>query len=531
MSRRKAPPAALQAFRHLFASVTDEMGIALRDSAVSPNVKERLDFSCALLDARGRLVAHAAHIPVHLGSAHLTVPRVLEELDPGPGDVVVLNDPHRGGTHLNDVTVVAPLYAGGQRLGFLLDRAHHADIGGAEPGSMSGARDLYGEGLCLPPVLLVRAGEPVADVWRLFQANVRDPDAARGDLLAQCAALHRGGARFAELVARFGAGEIAAAMEALHAHGARMSSALLGAWPKRAARAEDSLDGPGTPRIAVRLQVRGGRLTVDFRGSSPQVPGSWNTHEAVATSAVFFVLQSLADDELPETSGTLEPVELLLPESSVVASGFPAGVALGNVETSQRIVDVLLAALRGLLPDQVPAASQGTMNNLLFGGRRADGTPFVYYETLGGGGGAGLSAAGAHAVQSHMTNTRNTPVEVFESELPVRVRELALRRGSGGRGARRGGDGLVKTVEFLEPARVTVAATRRRTRPAGAQGGEDGRAAADRVMRADGRSARAEGTQAMEPGDCIRISTPGGGGHGTAPRRERGGAARGDRTG
>ena len=516
MSRRAAPPAALQVFRHLYASVTDEMGIALRDSAVSPNVKERLDFSCALLDPRGRLVAHAAHIPVHLGSAHLTVPRMLEELDPGPGDVVVLNDPHRGGTHLNDVTVVAPLYADGTRLGFLLDRAHHADIGGAEPGSMSGARDLYGEGLCIPPVRLLRGGQPVDEVWRIFQANVRDPQAARGDLLAQCAALHRGAARFAELVERFGAAQLGAAMDALHAHGARMSAALLGAWPKRAVRAEDTLDGPDTPRIALRLQVRDGRLQVDFRGSSPEVPGSWNTHRAVATSAVFFVLQSLADDDLPETSGTLEPVELLLPPSSVVASASPAGVALGNVETSQRIVDVLLAALRKLLPGRVPASSQGTMNNLLFGGRRADGSPFVYYETLGGGGGAGPLTRGADAVQSHMTNTRNTPVEVMEAELPVRIRELALRRGSGGRGARRGGDGLIKTLEFLAPARVTVAATRRRTRPAGAQGGAAGKAAEDRVLRADGRSSRAEGTQALEPGDCIRIATPGGGGHGTA---------------
>jgi len=506
---------ALQVFRHLFASVTDEMGIALRDSAVSPNIKERLDYSCALLDARGRLVAHAAHIPVHLGSAHLTVPRMLEEIDPGPGDVVVLNDPHRGGTHLNDVTVVAPLYAGDKRVGFLLDRAHHADIGGAEPGSMSGALDLYGEGLRLPPVLLLRAGQPVDEVWRIFAANVRDPEAARGDLLAQCAALHRGAHRFDELVQRFGGTALSEAMEELHAHGARMSAALLGDWPKRAESAADTLDGDGTPRIELRLQVRRGRLQVDFRGSSPQVPGSWNTHQAVATSAVFFVLQALAPDELPETSGTLDPVDLLLPEASVIASTTPAGVALGNVETSQRIVDVLLAALRKLLPGQVPAASQGTMNNLLFGGTRADGRPFVYYETLGGGGGAGPDGPGASAVQSMMTNTRNTPVEVMEAELPVRVLELALRRGSGGKGAHRGGEGLLKRVQFLVPARVTVAATRRRTRPAGAQGGGPGQSATDRIRRVDGRSEPAVGTRALEPGDVVEVRSPGGGGYGS----------------
>ncbi|RMH02878.1 MAG: hydantoinase B/oxoprolinase family protein, partial [Planctomycetota bacterium] len=477
MSRRgdRLGAAELGVFRHLFASVAEEMGEALRLSAVSPNVKERRDFSCALLDRRGCLVAHAAHIPVHLGSAHLTVPAMLAELEPGPGDVVVLNDPHRGGTHLNDVTVVAPLYAGRRRLGFLLDRAHHADIGGAEPGSLAGARDLHGEGLILPPVRLIRAGRQVPEVWRLFLANVREPAAREADLQAQVAALHRGAVRFAELVDRYRPATVARAMDGLVRHGARMTAALLRSWPQGEARAEDTLDGEGTPRLAVRLVNRGGRLRADFAGTSPQVAASWNTHRAVVCSALFYVLRSLAPEELPESGGVLERIDLRLPPRSLVSSAFPAGVAAGNVETSQRLVDLLLAALAGLLGSRVPAASQGTMNNWTAGGARPDGSQWVCYETLGGGAGAGPGGPGASAVQVHMTNTRNTPVEVLEAELPVLVRSLRLRRGSGGGGRHRGGDGLVKEIEFLVPARVAVIATRRCSAAAGRNGGGPGR--------------------------------------------------------
>ena len=505
----------LSVFRHLFASVAEEMGEALRLSAISPNVKERLDFSCALLDGMGRLVAHAAHIPVHLGSAHMTVPAVLAELDPGPGDIVVLNDPHRGGTHLNDVTVVAPLFHRGRRLGFLLDRAHHADVGGAEPGSMGGARDLSEEGICMGPTWLARRGRNVKSAWDGFLGAVRDPEAGRGDLLAQCAALHRGGERFADLVHRFGADEVERAMSGLVAHGEKLTAALLRSWPVGEAEARDRLDGPGSPEIRCRVKLGRGRLTVDFTGTSPQAPGSWNTHRAVVTSAVFYVLQSLSPDEIPETSGTLARVTLKLSPGSLVSSSAPAGVALGNVETSQRIVDVLLQALGKLLPGVVPASSQGTMNNLLFGGIRADGRPFVHYETLGGGAGGGPSGAGASAVQVHMTNTRNTPVEVLEAELPVRVTALGVRRGSGGRGRHRGGDGMVKEVEFLEPARVTVAASRRRQGPPGARGGRAGAPGLDTAT-LDGKSTPLEPGKPVDfqPGDKVRLATPGGGGWG-----------------
>ncbi len=508
----------LAAFRHLFASVAEEMGEALRQSAVSPNVKERRDYSCALLDAAGRLVAHAAHIPVHLGSAHLTVPAVLQELRLRSGDVVVLNDPHRGGTHLNDVTVVAPLDAGSRRYGYLLNRAHHADVGGAEPGSLAGAKDLYGEGLCLPPVHLVRGGRRVAEVWRIFAANTRDGAARHADLEAQCAALFRGQARAGELVARFGAGELERAMRALRAHARAQAGALIRAWPDGAAAAEDFLDGPGTPRLACAVRKRGRRLRFDFGGSSPQVPGSWNTHRAVTLSAIFYVLRTLAAEDLPESSGALEGIELLLPSASVLASEAPAGVAAGNTETSQRIVDVLYRALAGLLGPRIPAASQGSMNNVCFGGRRADGSEFVHYETIGGGAGAGPHGPGASALQVHMTNTRNTPVEVFEADAPVRVVRLAVRRGSGGRGRHRGGDGMVKEWEFLTPTRVSLMTTRRRSRPWGAQGGGAGAAGAEWLLRGGRRRRLGPGcTFTALPGDRLRLETPGGGAWGAAP--------------
>lgn len=508
--------AALHVFRHLFASVTDEMGFALRQSAVSPNIKERLDYSCALLDASGRLAAHAAFIPVHLGSAHHTVPELLKEIDPQPGDVIVLNDPHRGGTHLNDVTVVAPLFHGKRRLGFLLNRAHHADIGGAEPGSMSGARDLFGEGLRIPPVHLRRAGKDVAEVWQIFQSNVRDPQSAKGDLLAQCAALHRGALRFEDLVQRYGAQEITSAMANLFDYGARFASKLLQDWPQRKVVVSDTLDGEGTPQIKLSLQAQKGKLHLDFTGSSAQIPGSWNTHRAVTTSAVFYVLQALGKGALPETSGTLSAVDIQLPEASLVDSQSPSGVALGNVETSQRLVDLLLQALGKLFPGQYPAASQGTMNNLLFGGHRADGTPFVHYETLAGGAGAGPRHRGASAVQSHMTNTRNTPVEVLESELPLRVERLSLRRRSGGQGQHQGGDGMIKEITFLEPVRLTVAASRRKSTPLGSYGGQNGKPAIDSVAEPDKafRSFPSGRSVLLESGGRVRIQTPGGGGWG-----------------
>jgi len=508
----------LHVYRSLFASVTDEMGQALRDSARSPNIKERLDFSCALLDARGRLVAHAAFIPVHLGSAHLTLPAVLAERTIAADEIVILNDPHRGGTHLNDITVLTPLEWQGERLGYLLNRAHHADVGGAAPGSMGGADDLYGEGIRLPPLTLMKGDARNQEVWQVLLANVRDPRATEADLLAQVAALRRGTSRMEQLLARSSHQELAAAMNELYLYGARFTRKLLASWPRRAVTAEEHLDGPDSAKLCLRLVRKGHGLLLDFSGSEGQVAGGWNTHRAVATSAVFHLLQSLGEGALPETSGALEPLDIRLPAASVLASEAPAGVALGNVETSQRIVDLLLQALDRLMPGKFPAASQGSMNNLLFGGQNHQGQPFISYETLGGGAGAGPRGPGASGVQVHMTNTRNTPIEVLEREQPVRVTQLALRRGSGGRGLFRGGEGLIKEIVFLKPVTVTVAGSRRVSPPPGAHGGRPGGVGRDRVLRA-GRwqRLRAGVPLALAAGDHVRVETPGGGGFDVPP--------------
>lgn len=507
----------LHVYRHLFASVTDEMGQALRDSARSPNIKERLDFSCALLDAQGRLVAHAAFIPVHLGSAHLTVPAVLAEREIHANETIIVNDPHRGGTHLNDITVLTPLEHEGNRLGYLLNRAHHADIGGAAPGSMGGAADLFGEGLRMPPLVLMCGEQRQHAVWQILLANVRDPRSTEADLQAQLAALRRGAARMAQLIARSGVAEFQQAMEELFQYGDRFTRELLKQWPSRAVTVEDHLDGPGSPHLRLRLHRHRHSLLLDFSGSSTQVPGGWNTHRAVATSAVFHLLQSLGDGALPETSGALEALDIRLPEASLLCSESPAGVALGNVETSQRVVDLLLQALDSLMPGQFPAASQGSMNNLLFGGRRPDGSPFVTYETLGGGAGGGPMGPGASAVQVHMTNTRNTPIEVLEWEQPVRVLRLALRRNSGGVGHFRGGNGLSKEVVFLEPVTLSIAGTRRHSAPPGAFGGANGKTGRDRAFfRGRWHRLRAGEPLSLQPGDRISIDTPGGGGFGKA---------------
>ena len=518
MTARDLP---LSVFRHLFASVAEEMGEALRLAALSPNIKERRDYSCALLDARGRLISHAAHIPVHLGSAHLTVPAVLKELDPGPGDILVLNDPHRGGTHLNDVTVLAPLYGGRgkqrRRLAFLLNRAHHADVGGVEPGSLAGASCLAEEGVLIGPMHLQRRGVSVASAWKPFQEQMRDPSARIADLQAQCAALHRGGERFEQLLADFGVSAVSEAMDSLHRHGARLCRAVLHSWPDREIRVQDRLDGLGTPQICLRMTKKGGRLHFDFTGTSPQVAGSWNTHRAVVWSAIFHILRCVSEEPLPETGGVLEPLGLTLPARSLLASRPPAGVAVGNTETSQRLADLLLRAFSRLLGRNIPAASQGTMNNLCFGNLSDAELEFVHYETLGGGAGAGPSGPGAAALQVHMTNTRNTPVEVLEQELPVRVIRLGLRPGSGGIGKHRGGDGLVKEIEFLQPVRLSVIATRRKSPPQGVTGGKSGQTGRDQVrIRGRWRDLLSGEVVSLQSGDRVRIQTPGGGGWGLA---------------
>jgi N-methylhydantoinase B len=522
----RADPVERQVFANLLASVAEEMGAVLERAAASTNIKERRDFSAAVFDARGRMVAQAAHIPVHLGSAPLSVRAALAALDLGPGDVALLNDPWGGGTHLPDLTLVAPVFLEGRRAFLVSTRAHHADVGGAAPGSMGLATEVFQEGVRIPPIRLVERGRWNRDALRLFLANVRTPAEREVDLAAQVAAQVRGVARLGELAERYGVRRLrAAADDLLRTTGAAMRAELR-RLPRGLFRFEDALedDGMGTGPIPIRVALRlgGGRAAIDFAGTHPQVPGPVNANRAITVSAVFYVFRCLLGFDVPTNEGLMAPLDVRAPEGSVVNARFPAAVAGGNVETSQRIVDALLGALHRAAPGRVPAASAGTMSNVTLGGTDAAGRPFTYYETIGGGAGASARAPGLAAVQTHMTNTRNTPVEALELAYPLRVRAQAFRRGSGGAGARRGGDGLVRAFEFLVPTAVSLLGERRRIGPWGAAGGAAGRPGRNRLG-ARGRLRALPGKCAVRarPGDRLSIETPGGGGHGGLSRRTR----------
>jgi N-methylhydantoinase B len=522
-------PIRLEIYRHLFSALTEEMGGALSRAAYSPNIKERRDFSCALFDVRGRVVAMGDHMPVHLGAMPMSVAAVLEALGPlEPGDVGMVNDPFAGGTHLPDITLVSAAGDGaGGRLGYLAVRAHHSDVGGMAPGSMPLAREIYQEGLRIPPVLLVRGGAREASVWRLLLANVRTPAEREGDMAAQLAALTVGERRLGELSARRGAAEVGAAMDALIAHADRLLRAGLARIPDGVYTGEDVLDddgfGHGPLRIRVTLRVQGDELEADFAGTSPQTEGGVNAVAAITSSCVRYVVrcvvEALLGEALPAGGGEMAAVRLRLPERSVVSAGLPASVAAGNVETSQRIADVLLLAFGGALPELVPAQSQGTMNNLALGGTDPrTGEPFAYYETMAGGMGASRSGPGLSGVHVHMTNSLNTPIEALEHAYPLRVRHYGLRRDSGGAGAQRGGAGIRRDLELLGAATVSLLTERRTTRPAGAAGGGAG-AAGENVLLRDGaeQSLPAKVTFDAVAGDVISLRSPGGGGWGTAP--------------
>lgn len=518
-------PIRLEIFKHLFASIAEEMGVALRRASYSPNIKERRDFSCAVFDAGCRMVAQAAHIPVHLGSMPLSVQaavRAFPALE--AGDVVIVNDPFRGGTHLPDITLVTPVFTPGSSAGpagYIASRAHHADVGGITPGSMPVATEIYQEGLVIPPARLVRRGEIDADLMGLILANVRTPDERRGDLLAQLAANHRGAARLIELIRRYGLAEIHGAMAELLAYTERMTRRLLEDLPDGRYAFSDCLDHDGISgepvKIAVAVAIRGDRAVVDFSGSDPQARGSINAVEAITVSAVYYVFRCLLGVDAPNNAGCLAPIEVIAPAGSVVNALPPAAVAAGNVETSQRIVDVLLGALAQAAPDRIPAASQGTMNNLTIGGSDPRRTSaFAYYETIAGGIGAHPGIDGAPALHSHMTNTLNTPAEALEYSYPLRVLRSEIRSGSGGRGLRRGGDGLRRDIQTLVDAQATLLTERRVFAPYGLNGGEPGSTGENRLIR-DGVEYElpGKGTFDLRAGDIISLRTPGGGGFGS----------------
>jgi len=524
-------PAELEIFKNLFHSVAEEMGAALRRSAFSPNIKERRDYSCAVFDGRGDVVAMGDHMPVHLGSMPRSVAAAIERLPLGSGDIAVLNDPFAGGTHLPDLTCVMPVFAGTGRRSknpkpvfYVANRAHHSDIGGAQPASMGLSEEIYQEGLRIPPVLLVRNGEPQRDVLAMLLANVRTPAERDGDLAAQIAACRLGEQRLQEMTHKYGTHKMDFYLAALQRYSARLMRHALDRIPDGIYRAEDFLDDDGFStepvRLQVAIQIRAGRATVDFTGSSPQCRGGVNAVMSITTSAVFYVFRCLLGEDVPACAGLLEPIIVIAPEGSVLNARPPAAVAAGNVETSQRIVDVLLRALARALPHRIPAASSGTMNNLSFGGiDPCTGKPFTYYETIAGGMGARPTAAGLSGIHTHMTNSLNTPVEALEAHVPVRVRRTSIRRGSGGRGKFHGGDGIVRELEFLTDVRCSILSDRRRFPPYGLAGGQPGKLGKNTLEAAGRVEILPSKTVVNVPaGSVFIIETPGGGGWGKPVR-------------
>ncbi len=526
MNTPRPDAVSLEVFRHLFTALAEEMGAALRRASFSPNIKERRDYSCALFNPHGVAVALGDHMPVHLGAMPMSVEAALDELGTlDEGDVVCLNDPFRGGTHLPDITLISAVHgADGALLGYVASRAHHSDVGGMTPGSMPLAREIFAEGIRIPPVRLYRRGVRNEDLWQTILVNVRTPTERAGDLDAQLAALHTGRTRLLEIAARRGTDETLSAMDALIEYADRLVESGLERIPDGRYEAEDSLedDGFGSGRIPIRVAVTvGGReLTVDFEGTSPQVPGGVNAVSAITSSATRYVVrcvvEALLGEPLPAGGGSMSAVDLLLPEGSVVNAKPPASVAAGNVETSQRITDVLIRAFGVALPDLMPALSQGTMNNTTVGGiDPRSGEPFAYYETVGGGMGGGPAGPGLSGVHCHMSNSLNTPVEALEHAYPYRVTHYGIRRDSGGEGLHRGGDGLRRDIMLLTPARVALLCERRTVGPAGMLGGEAG-APGENVVIREGVEQPVPGkaTFEVDAGDVISIRSPGGGGWG-----------------
>lgn len=524
-------PLSLQIFANLFSSVAERMGVTLQRASFSPNIKMRRDFSCALFDADGRLLAQAAHIPVHLGAMPMAMEAVRARFDLRAGDVVIMNDPYQGGTHLPDVSLISRAFdREGRSIGYVMSRAHHADLGGMSPGSMPLATEIYQEGIIIPPILLRARGVSQEHLLQLILRNVRTPEERRGDFEAQLAAQAAGETGLRELVDRYGHAAVTEHAAALQRLSEEAMRALIGDIPPGTYRYADSLDGDGIDdgpvpiRCAVTRQAGTSDLVIDFTGSSPQRRGGVNAPRAVTTAAVLYVLRCLQGEDTPVNAGSLVPLRIVTPPASVVAAEAPASVAGGNVETSQRIVDVVFGALAGAVPGRVPAASHGTMNNVAFGGWDAKrGRTFAYYETIGGGMGARPVQHGMDAVHDHMSNTLNTPIEVLESEYPVRVTRYRLRAGSGGAGGFHGGAGVTRELLFLASATVTLLTERRVLAPYGLHGGDAGMPGQNQVV-SDGRSTDVPGkaTFHIEAGETVVIGTPGGGGWGELPdTRER----------
>lgn len=515
-------PILLEIFCNRFSSIAEEMGMILYKTAFSPNIKERRDFSCGIFAKDGELTAQAAHIPVHLGSMPLSVAAAIKNIDFSEGDMVILNDPFAGGTHLPDITIIAPVFfsKGDTPDFFVANRAHHADVGGSFSGSMPLASSIFAEGLIIPAVKIMKKGKLDEELMRLILRNVRTPLERQGDLQAQFNANYKGIQRLKELIATYGLNKTLFYSEAACDYTAKLLEELFKKIDSVKASFTDYLDDDGYGnfdlKINLELTIKDNQAILDFSKSDPQTSGSINAVYAITLSSVLYCFRCLLGKSTPTNGGLLRPLQIISPRGSLLNAEFPASVAGGNVETSQRIVDVIFGALSKILADKVPAASQGTMNNIALGGYdRSRQQPFTYYETIAGGMGASSKFEGATGVHSHMTNTLNTPIEALEQAYPLLVERYEIRQNSGGKGQKKGGDGLIREIKLLEDADVTILSERRLRAPYGLQGGECGQR---------GNNLIKKGTQLLsQPGkfnislkasDIIRIETPGGGGFG-----------------
>ena len=524
-------PIELAIFQSSIHSIAEEMGAALRRTSISPNIKERRDYSCALFDGQERVIAMGDHMPVHLGAMPMSVKAVVDSMKLEEGDVAILNDPYAGGTHLPDITLVTPVFIGdlSKPAFYTASRAHHADVGGMYAGSMGPAQEIYQEGIRIPPIHLIRKGVMSKDVLSLLLANVRTPEEREGDLAAQIGACRVGEKRIKEIVAKYGLEKVNHLVEELLSYSERLMRAELKKMPAGKFEAEDFLDGDGVTDDPIRIAVAitfdpsDGSAEIDFEGSSSQVRGSVNAVYPITYSASFYMLRCLLSDDAPATAGLMNSVKISAPLGTIVNAKLPAPVAGGNVEASQRITDALLRALAKAAPHRVPAASYGTMSNLTVGGvDPRKNAPFTYYETTAGGMGARPGMDGIDGIHCHMTNSLNTPIEALEYAYPFRVRSYGYRRGSGGRGEFRGGDGLVREIELLTAAQVTFLCDRRKFSPYGLEGGESGTPGKGLLIASDGKTTELPGkcTLHVLRNDLIRVETPGGGGWGTPTARK-----------
>jgi N-methylhydantoinase B len=510
MSEGSLDPVTLSVLASALSGVAEEMGAVLIRGAYSSNIKERRDCSAGLFDERGKMVAQAEHIPVHLGAMPEAVEAIMDK-NPEPGDIFAVNDPYSGGTHLPDITLVSPLAHEGEIIGYAVTRAHHSDVGGMSPGSMpSNSHEIYQEGIIIPPVRLVRGGEYVQDVLDLLLANVRTPDLRRGDLRAQIAANNIAEERIEELMERRSKDIVLAAFEEVVSYAEKRAREAIRDLPDGEYAAEDYMEGDGVTdediSIKATVTIKDDSMTIDFAGTADAVEGNVNCPLPVTRSSCYFALRVLLPGDIPANAGTYAPLEIKAPEGSLVNATYPSAVVAGNVETSNRIADTVLAAFSNFAPETLPAQGQGTMNNTIIGG-----PGWTYYETIGGGQGASEKGPGPSGVHTSMTNTMNTPIEAFEMEYPMRVERYELLYDSGGAGKHRGGDGIVRSVRVLEAASLSLLTDRRRHPPQGAQGGEPG-AVGENLLNNEELPAKVG--RRLEEGDVVTVKTPGGGGYG-----------------